>query len=548
MADALTQDDLQKKLQFLGLLDPNSTPDVNASYDPTLSTSAVTTQTPTQRPNPLTTAPALTQDQLSQGEQDITDPNEIQQRFPDAQPPGNIPDDTINGASIGQRSEAQSPTDGNQPSTDDIMKQGNSAPSPIGETETLQQQVNQQNAQQTVNNINPLTQPGYDVNALRAAQQDAANRQLGVNLAEAGNTVASAAIGKTPDDVYFNQLSKQAEQPVTNLLEQRKALTDNLTMANNMVELATRSLSLDRAKNLTDPSSQESQAIRSIVSQYEPKLKNDPNFQSLSGSDVKDYLEHFLETESRLDYTKALKQATMGRQNEVQQAREDYQNQLMEDKVSREVQPYIQSSRSSLGIAGRALVSGTRASDMLRNQPTLTSQDYQTIASDINNIISGQTTITGSQKQAYNTLADKASKIWQNITSNPTNVPQPGVKQHLADILDQMNQISVDTVNKNFHFVEASHPGFTKKNPDYFKNVAMQFASDVTGQGPSPVQNQSNLPNQPITGTPSPTTPTTPSAGQDNTPVKVISPEGKTGTIPKSSLQQAISRGFKVVQ
>lgn len=165
---------------------------------------------------------------------------------------------------------------------------------------------------------NPLENPELNDEAIKQAQQVGENRRLIAGIGEAGGRFAATAGGGKFDDSYYKRLQEGADQSVENIKTRRDAVTKNMLMANTLVELATKNMDLDRSKRLQDPNSSESTAIRAMVTKYEPNLAKDPNFQKMSGQDVKDFMLHFLESEGRIQANKAAKEASQANKAEQQ--------------------------------------------------------------------------------------------------------------------------------------------------------------------------------------------------------------------------------------
>lgn len=102
-----------------------------------------------------------------------------------------------------------------------------------------------------------------DDNAIKAALKLRDSSQLGINLGKAATTLGAAIAGVKPQYGIYDDLSKQAEQPVTDLLARRKAKSDEVEQTTKMMKLA-------EEKASVDPNSLESQIARDLVKSFKP--------------------------------------------------------------------------------------------------------------------------------------------------------------------------------------------------------------------------------------------------------------------------------------
>lgn len=301
---------------------------------------------------------------------------------------------------------------------------------------------------------------------------------LGSGLLESGYLMKNMQMPEAQRAFYENA-KKEAEIPVQRVEEKRKLLEQNLGMAQKTLDLATKDLDHVRTQRLTDANSNESKAIRSIVARAfkdsMPELTNDPSFNSLSGQDVKDYVSHFAEVQSRLEAAKNQREYNQEFKKQGQEDRRKNFNRTEQDKISKELNGLSQNSRSAIGLAGRNLIAADRALDVL-NMGTVTPQDLSSVSADISNIISGTATVSGTKHQEYNTLQQQFQNLVQKITSNPKDAGVPELKSHLKDVIARMRKVSEDTIGKNLGLVKAGHPDFLAENPKYFDDYAKEQA------------------------------------------------------------------------
>lgn len=103
---------------------------------------------------------------------------------------------------------------------------------------------------------------------LRSAQESSSQRRFAANLGEAFTTIGAGFAGQKADPAFFNELRKQAGQPVTDLLQERKQFGENLK--------------LKQSQAAADPNSPDNQAFRQFIKEKLPSLAQSPGFDSLT--------------------------------------------------------------------------------------------------------------------------------------------------------------------------------------------------------------------------------------------------------------------------
>lgn len=391
------------------------------------------------------------------------------------------------------------------PSMPEDVSAGQSAPGNMSQSQSVS--VPATSLMSSTNN--PLANnPDLNDAALKSAQDTANLKRLITGIGEAGGTAATEGVGKTFDPSFYREQNKNADSGVQDIETRRNAMLANTKVVDSILTNQLKGLSLSQQQQANDPNSSISQTARGIIKMLHPGIENTPGFNQLGAEDLKDFTQHILESQSRLDAAKAARDtAASFKQSNLDNAQarisnqQDQQNQAMQDKISKEVNTLSQSSRNALGTAGRSLISADRASAIL-NQPTVTPQDLSSVSADISNIISGSATVSGTQHQQYNTLKQQSDNLIQQLTANPQNVDAPALKQHLQDVIGGMRKISSDVAQKNLNFVKTSHPAFAAKNPTYFEDIAKGLSD------------QTAAPDQSAT-TPSASTPAQGAYGQD---------------------------------
>lgn len=271
-------------------------------------------------------------------------------------------------------------------------------------------------------------------------------------------------------------------------------------MANTMVETATKNLSLQRAQRLNDPASNESAAIRDMVTKYEPKLKDDPSFQQMSGQDVKDFMLHFLEAEGRIEATKASKAAV---QNDKDRRFSEMQDKDL-SKHQTEYTKYMNPDAAGFNNEVRKMidlgVSADRAQAVLDQYKDPKSGKYSIPPerfgdlnlSVVNLLTNGKSSVHALQQITPHNVQMESSKIMQWFTGNPQGSDQTKWLKDYQSLLDRENNISKtyvkDYLDRQHEAAKHARKGdFYKEDPEFYDNVyknnVQKYASKPSSEG-----------------------------------------------------------------
>lgn len=330
---------------------------------------------------------------------------------------------------------------------------------------------------------NPMDNPEINDAALKQAQSNTDLKRLGLGIGEGFTRLAATAGGGKFDDAQFREMNKNADSGVTDIKDRRDAVTKKMMLANTLVETATKNLSLDRARRLTDANSMESKAIRDMVTKYEPKLANDPSFQSMSGQDVKDFMLHFLEAEGRNEATKANKQLSHEMQEkrleethakDLDQHQKNYQKIMSPDAggFSNEVRKQIDLHVS----ADRAQKVLDQYKDPKTGQYNIPPERFGDLnLSVVNLLTNGKSSVHALKQITPNNVELEAGKIIQWFTGDPHGVEQTKWLQDYQGLLDREDSISKEYVkdyyDKQYDAAKRARKGeFYQTDPEYYDN------------------------------------------------------------------------------
>jgi hypothetical protein len=231
-----------------------------------------------------------------------------------------------------------------------------------------------------------------------------------------------------------------------------------------------------------DPNSQESVAFRNTIKANFPKIAQayGDQFDGLTASDapqilkfaeLKDTLAQRGQTaKDRLASIEVQKQANALRSQEIQSEKMSKQDEDTQAKIGGELNSLTASGRNALGLASKARVAAQRLKDIV-NDPNATNQDLQSAYADLNQIVSGAATVSGSEHQSYNTAFGDLSKALTYITGNPQAPDIPEIKKHVGQVADRMSNISDRVIANNTLMTQARHSEWIKRHPEQWANM-----------------------------------------------------------------------------
>lgn len=315
------------------------------------------------------------------------------------------------------------------------------------------------------------------------AMQNRNNLQLLALLGKAGSQISQ---GLTPrntrplDQSVYNAMLGMAQQPVNDVMM-------NQSLDQNVIRQQMLQNDAQVQLGQSDPNSAVSQVMRDL---YQKETNNvaDP---SLSYSDIikmePSLARVFNAEQNRLARKDAIDSRNQNvalqmqqRQDALQQAQENKKEaaaaklEAADEKFQFEFQkrldPLRQSSKSAIGTAASAKISTNRLLRIMQNKD-LTAQDYATISSDMNKIISGSSTISGTEEQSYHTLAKDIAEKVTYIFSKPAAVNTPEIKKHIIDMAHEMNEVSDSVIDTFTGGVSSGATGWANRHPDLLEKM-----------------------------------------------------------------------------
>lgn len=145
--------------------------------------------------------------------------------------------------------------------------------------------------------------------ALKRAQEQSRNMRLATALGEAAGTFATVAPGGKFDRGFYEEQQKLAEAPVVNIQQRKEAMINKQKLADMLVDNQIKKLALGNAQEASDPNSEVSKTARGFYQMLHPGIEKTEGWNKTSASFLKDFGQHILETEAKIEATKATREA-----------------------------------------------------------------------------------------------------------------------------------------------------------------------------------------------------------------------------------------------
>jgi hypothetical protein len=147
-------------------------------------------------------------------------------------------------------------------------------------------------------------------------------------------------------------------------------------------------------------------------------------------------------------------------------------------------------------------------------------------------------TVSGTEKLQFETAKQDIAQSLEYITGNPQELAMPEAVDYYRRSLNRIKDVTGELLNQGFvDSFSVYGVGLRKKNPALYDELAPEIINRKTGRSYSI---------DPSTGRFTKGVTSQPAGVSQEEKVAVISPTGQPGMIPKSKLQTALKRGFKV--
>jgi len=315
---------------------------------------------------------------------------------------------------------------------------------------------------------NPLDNPEFSDDAIKSAQDNTDLRRLGMGLGESFGRFAATAGGGKFDDSMYRSMEKNADSNVQNIKDRREAVIKNLAAAQTVTDIATKNMDLQRQQRLNDPKSNESKGIREMVIKYEPRLANDESFNQMSGKDVKEFMLHFLETESRIESVRATKESSAI----------EKQEKRFNDRVTK-FSEALDPNRARGGQMALSQQNFNRAENLqgLVNKVgagfNLDPRETEDFAIGLARLLSGSGATSRSQVEALlpKTARGSANKALEWITNAPRGTEQQEFIKRMYSTVVREKEISRQQVKNAQHQRVAAFEDINAINSEIFEGV-----------------------------------------------------------------------------
>lgn len=370
-------------------------------------------------------------------------------------------------------------------------------------------------------------QPNPQMNALVQAQQQANAGQLAANLGRAGETISSGISrgAYKPDTAFYQDLSKQAQQPVANQLQKQ-------AFAGTQTEQALKNYALADEKEKNDPNSGASNLARTVLlSSAKQAGMNLGDVSKLSASTIEktfpsvakliDTQQNALTRKDIAEQNNLYRQSVLGtKQGQAQQKNFNTTAQALEQMRG---SPAVSQAEKDLYASQKANSLATMYGDPNK----LSQSQVQLLAAEVGKIAAGGVSSDHAlQGITPNTLAGRMSTYTTNLTNNPTPANAAAFVKQFQDYTGALGKDAQNVITDRYSRI--LNPARRAQLTDE-QNAALdsQYTNRFKTSGPQS---------------------TGPASAQQSGGVKMQGPDGKVRLIPSDQAQAALAAGGKLVQ
>lgn len=147
----------------------------------------------------------------------------------------------------------------------------------------------------------------------------------------------------------------------------------------------------------------------------------------------------------------------------------DQFNQREWDKILKENDPNVATSRSAIGMIGKSNINANRAITTL-SKPMVTNQEAGNAMADLAAIYQGGSpTQFGMSHQQYSTIYGKVKDLLQTVTGKPQDALPDAIKKRLLSVLSDMKADNTKILKHQLDQVEKSKSKIIKAFPEDWK-------------------------------------------------------------------------------
>lgn len=326
---------------------------------------------------------------------------------------------------------------------------------------------------------------GVDDPAIVAEQDARQQKNLGVNLGRAFNSIGAGLAGVKADQSGFDNLQKQAGQGLEDIATRRKGLLDELTASNTQGDTI-------REMSLRDPNSPQSEAVRNMITRLYPNEFKDIDLSQITAAD-RDLVYKPIELKLAIEDRRASRRDVLDLKREAQASKQKQEAKLSDKQV--ETITDIDKSIDQVN-AMEAAFNPDFVGPIRGRVPDLAVPGNEaSFRAQVGQLTDAYRRLITGQGASAREIAILQSRI-PSITDTPENFKSK---------LQTFRQISSDVKNRTL--------GNLQKQGKDVSNFQVQEA-----QAPSTDK------------------------------VRVQLPDGRTGSIPRANLQEAIRRGAKPLE
>jgi hypothetical protein len=322
---------------------------------------------------------------------------------------------------------------------------------------------------------------------LAAAQQQANRNSMLSGLARAGAFLSAGITGSNApvNQSPFDQLDREADAPVQNVLSQQKVAGQEL--ANKQA--------LSQAVNTAsdnDPNSPQSIAKKELIKKLYPGKYDDATLASLSAAQIDTSIMKPLELDQKIQEAK---QKTIDRQQDRADAAAE-KDDAAKDKAYTSMRKDLESFRGNQSAQQAALKiqNADTALAIVKNKDpnSLTTQDLTLLADEMEKLATGGVATEGGVKALMpNNLQTKFAEMKNFLLSKPTDAQAGDYIRHNMQYLEEMKNVAQGTLKSYRTNLAKGYKNRVKKE-DFDEAMSdYGLGDDSSGLTPTPSESTS---------------------------------------------------------
>jgi hypothetical protein len=307
---------------------------------------------------------------------------------------------------------------------------------------------------------------------LQNAQDQRNQTQLFMNLSKAGNLVGEGLSRGTikANNEIQDSILKNADQPIQDIQTRRAAKMQSIETGIKVADL------MDNEK-LRDPASEISGAYRNMALQLNPKLSQQPDFNSMSAQGIKQLLP-MVDMSIKMDMMKVEKQ-------KARQLKEETDTNKRFGTLAKTLTSELSGNRTSFGKAANTYASAEKLQKLVegRDLNDLDNREVAEIARSLDGILSsGQPTVSGMKKLIPDTAMANAEKLTEYLLNERKGARLGNFLDQMMHTVEREKDLANEQIQRGQKRILAGYSDLKTKNPDRWNELLTENNLPIDGK------------------------------------------------------------------